>query len=189
MISLKSQSSVTDILTGLLNRQGMKKYIENQFVDMDSTKEFTVLYMDLDNFKYCNDHFGHEVGDTVLVSFSKMLEGIVFDEGSIVRYGGDEFVIILPGVSVADGIVVADDIFDMLRENKGFKEDIEHTLGKGVSVEKENRVSCSIGVASGVCNSDKDMLEILRKADKALYKIKRTTKHDYAVWTPELENE
>lgn len=183
------ESSVTDILTGLLNRQGMKKYIENQFVDMDSTKEFTVLYMDLDNFKYCNDHFGHEVGDTVLVSFSKMLEGIVFDEGSIVRYGGDEFVIILPGVSVADGIVVADDIFDMLRENKGFKEDIEHTLGKGVSVEKENRVSCSIGVASGVCNSDKDMLEILRKADKALYKIKRTTKHDYAVWTPELENE
>lgn len=183
------ESSVTDILTGLLNRQGMKKYLENQFIGNVSEKQFTVLYMDLDNFKYCNDQFGHEVGDSVLVAFSKMLENIVFKEGSIIRYGGDEFVIILPGVSIADGIVVADDIFDMLRENKGFKEDIENTLNKNVVIDKENRVSCSIGVASGKCNNSQDIIDILGRADKALYKIKKTTKHDYAVWTPELENE
>lgn len=183
------ESSVTDILTGILNRQGMKKYIESQFLNGNNGKDFTVLYMDLDNFKYCNDHFGHDVGDAVLVAFSNMLGDILESNGSIVRYGGDEFVALLPGGNVADGIAVAEEIFYTLERNKGFKEEINNKLSKKVEIEKEHRVSCSIGVASGMCYSDSDIFDILKKADQALYKIKKTTKHDYEIWTAELEQE
>lgn len=183
------QSSVTDILTGLLNRQGMKKFLENQFnTDEVVNSTFTVLYMDLDNFKYCNDFFGHDIGDVVLVAFSKMLHCIVGDEGSIIRYGGDEFVIILPKLEIEEGIAIAEDIFDMLKKNMGFKRDIENSLHKDISVERQNRISCSIGIATGNAVNEKGVLAILKKADEALYKVKKTTKHDYMVWSEDMEN-
>ncbi|MDE6253774.1 MAG: GGDEF domain-containing protein [Lachnospiraceae bacterium] len=176
------QSSITDTLTGILNRQGLKQFLENQFSqDMNKSTIFTVLYMDLDNFKYCNDNFGHDVGDVILVSFSKMLKGIVKNSGKIIRYGGDEFVVVLPEFEVEQGIEIAESIFDRLETNKGFKQEIETSLNKKVNVDKSNRLSCSIGIATGECRDLDDILKILKKADEALYKVKRTTKHDYEV--------
>ena len=123
----------------------MKQFLENQFSqDMNKSTIFTVLYMDLDNFKYCNDNFGHDVGDVILVSFSKMLKEIVKNSGRIIRYGGDEFVIVLPEFEVEQGIEIAESIFDRLETNKGFKQEIETSLNKKVNVDKSNRLSCSI---------------------------------------------
>lgn len=67
------KSSVTDLLTGLLNRQGFAKKLED-FSDYSTKQNFeeqetTILYIDLDNFKYCNDTFGHDIGDLMLKSF------------------------------------------------------------------------------------------------------------------------
>lgn len=176
------KSSVTDTLTGLLNRQGMKQFMEARFdSDRDKSVVFTVLYMDLDNFKYCNDNFGHDVGDVILVSFSKMLKDIARASGRIVRYGGDEFVVLLPECEVEQGIEIAESIFDTLETNKGFKQEIETYLNRKVTIEKTNRLSCSIGIATGKCKNSADILKTLKKADEALYKVKRTTKHDYEV--------
>lgn len=176
------QSSVTDTLTGILNRQGMKQFMESMFnEDLNKSIVFTVLYMDLDNFKYCNDNFGHDVGDVILVAFSNMLKDIVNNSGRIIRYGGDEFVVLLPECEVEQGIEIAESIFDTLDANKGFKQEIETSFNKKVSIDKADRLSCSIGIATGECRDSADILRILKKADDALYKVKRTTKHDYEV--------
>lgn len=176
------RSSITDTLTGILNRQGMKQFLDNQFTKSgEDARTFTVLYMDLDNFKYCNDNFGHDAGDAILVAFSDMIKGIVNDKGRIIRYGGDEFVVVLPGLEVESGIVIAESIFDTLEKNKGFKQELETLLNKKVLIEKGNRLSCSIGIAAGKCEEYSDVIGILKKADDALYKVKRTTKHDYEV--------
>ena len=176
------KNSVTDILTGLYNRQGMKHYLEGRYKGRKKAETtFTVLYMDLDNFKYCNDNFGHDVGDAVLVAFSDMLKNIVGKRGVIIRYGGDEFVILIPDMKEDEGVNIAKNIFEILDKNKGFKGAIEGAFGKNVSIEKSNRVSCSIGIASGKCKNGADVINILSNADRSLYDVKRNTKHDYKV--------
>lgn len=177
--------SVTDTLTGLYNRQGMKECINKVtrgFVSEKERHKFTILYMDLDNFKYCNDHFGHEAGDAVLVAFSRMLEGIVESSGYIIRYGGDEFVIIIPDKDTEYGVEIAEKIFANIRHNKGFKKVIEELKNMEVNISEKNRVTCSIGISSGNASGYSGIAKILKHADEALYYVKNNTKHDYKVW-------
>lgn len=179
------KNSVTDLLTGLYNRQGFGKCICDVFTsekEEDKKVLFTILYMDLDNFKYCNDNFGHEAGDAVLVAFSRMLENIVEEKGFIIRYGGDEFLIVLPNENMDKGIEMAEAIFSNLKHNKGFKKVLETIKGNEVNIAEENRVTCSIGIASGDASNRADIANILKKADDALYSVKKGTKHNYKVW-------
>lgn len=176
------QRSVTDVLTGILNRQGMQQFLDAQFEwSGSSKKEFTILYLDLDNFKYCNDNFGHNVGDTVLVCFANMLKGALQDESKVIRYGGDEFLAILPHQDEEEGVRVAKRIFTILDETKGFYDEIIKSYGSNVEIEEKNRVSCSIGISSGMCSDVEDVIKLLKNADAALYEVKRSTKHDYRV--------
>lgn len=182
------RSSVTDTLTGLNNRQGMKQYFEEQFKNWNEFKhtsvknQFTILYLDLDNFKYCNDHFGHDVGDAVIVAFSRMLEKVVGKNDCVVRYGGDEFLVILNNKTEEDGSCVAERIFETLEKNEGFKTTIEKVYKKGINIPKIHRVSCSIGISTGKTSVLSGINKILKRADDALYHVKKTTKHDYYVW-------
>lgn len=185
------KNSVTDMLTGLYNRQGFGKCInevlEKQKDGKKVKKILTMLYMDLDNFKYCNDNFGHDAGDAVLVAFSRMLDAIMEDDGFIIRYGGDEFLIIMPDRNADDGVEIAEKIFANLRHNKGFKKVLENIEHKEVDIEEKNRVTCSIGIASGIVSDYGDVTEILKKADEALYGVKKGTKHSYNVWNAQLQ--
>ncbi len=180
------ESSVTDILTGLLNRQGMKKKLDEEFdkmaLDGRSAMRFTLLYMDLDNFKYCNDTFGHDIGDLVLTEFSNLIKHIVEEQGYIIRYGGDEFLIILPELQLGLGVSIIQNILKALKFNHGFKDAIETKLGRKILIKNEYEVSCSAGLSSEECFSYAGITELLKKADQALYKVKMSTKHDYEVW-------
>ena len=179
------RSSVTDILTGQYNRQGMRKCIENELAPYDCLNmkhQFTILYMDLDNFKYCNDHFGHETGDAVLVAFSRMLETIVENNGFIIRYGGDEFIIVLPNRGINFGVEIAEKIFANIKHNKGFKKVIENLKKEEVNISEKNRVTCSIGIANGKTSGYQGISRILKHSDEALYYVKKHTKHDFRVW-------
>lgn len=181
--------SVTDTLTGLYNRQGMRDCINKVTKGYVSEKEkhkFTILYMDLDNFKYCNDNFGHDAGDAVLVAFSRMLEGILEDSGYIIRYGGDEFVIIIPDKDTEYGVEIAEKIFANIRHNKGFKKVIEELKGTEIDIEEKNRVTCSIGISSGKAQGYHGISKILKHSDEALYYVKNNTKHDYKVWDSKI---
>ena len=119
----------------------------------------------------------------VLIEFSNLMKHIVEHQGYIIRYGGDEFVIILPEQQLCSGILIIQNILRALRNNHGFKEAIENKLGRKILIKNQYEVSCSAGVSSEECFSYAGITELLKKADQALYKVKMSTKHDYEVWT------
>lgn len=181
-------SSITDTLTSLNNRQGMKQYFEEQFKKQEELKlqpekkQFTILYLDLDNFKYCNDHFGHDVGDAVIVAFSRILENSIGKDDCVVRYGGDEFLVILNNRTEEYGVRIAERILENIKENQGFRLTIEKVYKNEINIPKNHQISCSVGIASGKTGSFSGITKILKRADDALYHVKKTTKHDYFVW-------
>ena len=184
------KTSVTDMLTGLLNRQGFAKYLDEEFDKLaakNKTREIptTVLYIDLDNFKFYNDTFGHDIGDVLLVSFSKLFKDIVGETGYSVRYGGDEFLVILPDADESEGVKVAKDIYRKLDETNGFEGEIKSKMGHDFEVPKNRRVNCSIGIATSQEASMAAVTEALKCADSALYVVKKSTKGNYRVYQGE----
>ena len=179
--------AVTDLLTGLLNRQGFTKKIDDYTKLVDSGKEenvcATVLYIDLDNFKFCNDTFGHDVGDAILIAFSRLFEDVVGDKGYIARYGGDEFVIVLPEYDIDTGVETANAVYEGIEENNFFIDVIEKKIRKKADVPLNHRVSCSIGIASMPIYNQENMNIALKHADTMLYDVKKHDKSDYKVWT------
>ncbi len=171
-----SSMAVTDQLTGLYNRQGFEKNMQEWGFDKGPNK--VIIYIDLDNFKYYNDNFGHELGDCVLVRFAQVLKETVKNVGYAVRYGGDEFVLVLNEKDVEFGKTVAQSIFDKLE--KEVLPDIREQIGVHHIIPEEKRLSCSVGIAG--CKESSDITEALSNADKALYYIKKSTKNNYMVW-------
>lgn len=182
------KSAVTDLLTGLLNRQGFAKKLED-FSDYSTKQNFeeqktTVLYIDLDNFKYCNDTFGHDIGDLILRKLSSLFTDIVGDNGYCVRYGGDEFIIVLPDASTEFGISIAKEIYIKIEENGYFIADISNALKRPIQIDDKHRISCSIGISTSPKYNHESIMECLKHADSALYDIKKGTKHNFKVWNP-----
>ena len=179
----------TDPLTGLLNRQGFNKIVDEK-LDPDNSgfnaeQYITVMYIDLDNFKYCNDSFGHDVGDMILKEFANLFTSIIGKSGYVVRYGGDEFVIVVENVNQHYGEEVAEAIFEELLENNAFADEIVESIGRHVKISDENKLSCSIGIAMDKTKNVKMISDLLKHADEALYCVKKSTKHDYKVWMKE----
>jgi diguanylate cyclase (GGDEF)-like protein/excisionase family DNA binding protein len=107
-----SQRAETDALTGLGNHGAFQRDLAGyaDAVAAGETKRVTVLMMDLDSFKAYNDHHGHPAGDALLHRTATAIYGAARTDDRVYRYGGDEFAIILPGTSSADGARVADRI-------------------------------------------------------------------------------
>ena len=180
------QSAVTDLLTGLLNRQGFTKKIDDYTALVAKGKRkdvcFTLLYIDLDNFKFCNDTFGHDVGDEILIAFSRLFERVTKNNGYIVRYGGDEFLIIMPEHEIEDGIELAKSIYKAIDKSNHFIPEIQSAVGEKINIPENHRVSCSIGIASEK-HYDQDSMNIaLKHADTRLYDVKKNQKSNYSVW-------
>lgn len=173
----------TDSLTGLLNRQGFNKIVDEKINDEDDDWSYLiVMYIDLDNFKYCNDTFGHDTGDMVLKSFAGMFKSIIGKSGYVVRYGGDEFVIVAKNQNPDYGKEVAEAIFDKLKGNHAFADEISETVGRKVEIPEKNKLSCSIGIAVDKAKNVDMISDLLKHADESLYKVKKTTKNNYKVW-------
>ena len=180
------QSAVTDLLTGLLNRQGFAKKVDDytELVRKGKRKDvcFTLLYIDLDNFKFCNDTFGHDVGDEILIAFSRLFERVTKNNGYIVRYGGDEFLIVMPDHAIDDGIELAKSIYKAIDKSNHFIPEIQSAVGEKVSVPEDHRVSCSIGIAYEEIYDQERMNIALKHADMKLYAVKKNQKSNYSVW-------
>lgn len=173
----------TDSLTGLLNRQGFNKIVDEKLdYGEDGSRYLNVMYIDLDNFKYCNDTFGHDVGDLVLRLFANMFTSIIGQSGYVVRYGGDEFVVVAQSDNPDYGKEVAEDIFGELKENHAFADEISKSVGKAVSIPDNKKLSCSIGIAVDEAKHVEMISDLLKHADSSLYKVKKTTKNSYEVW-------
>lgn len=177
------QSAVTDILTDLLNRQGFMKLVGTTSNDLahkekTTTGNLTILYIDLDSFKYYNDTFGHAVGDCILVQFANILKKIAKEKGYAVRYGGDEFLLVLPDTSIEMAEIAAQSIYKELEIQNYFIDQIPHHG----EIPKEHYISCSIGIACTDYAQGYGINETLKHADESLYDVKKHEKHTYRIW-------
>lgn len=169
--------AVMDNLTGLYNRQGFDKMLEQHEECKDTV---SVMYVDLDNFKYCNDTFGHDVGDLVLKEFAHLFKKVSRGRGYAVRYGGDEFVIVLLHMNTDEAIEIAKEIYTYIGD--GFVDLIERHVGREIEIPKEKKLTCSIGIMSSPNGKAKNIGNALKKADEALYDMKKADKGHYKVW-------
>lgn len=177
------KSAVTDFLTGLYNRDGFFLNMENMLANALKEKrslDISLIYVDLDNFKYYNDTFGHDVGDMVLKEISGILKKVSKNYGFATRFGGDEFLVVLYGAGRERAEKTAQQIMKKIRDAQCFIPMIEEFLGESVEVPENKKVSCSMGIVLRENIREKQEFgEIIKEADQALYYIKRSTKNDY----------
>ncbi|MFA0442085.1 hypothetical protein BCU70_01600 [Vibrio sp. 10N.286.49.C2] len=149
----------TDGLTGCYNRRYLHLALEeqhNRYIE-DGT-QYSVLIIDVDRFKPINDKYGHSIGDRVLVDIVKTINRSTREEDLLCRYGGDEFVLILPGGHIQKAYSLASRLAKKI-------EALTFTSSSG----KKFSVSCSIGVATHSAREG----SIIERADKALYVSKK----------------
>ncbi len=152
----------TDPLTGLLSRRYAFPLIEKIF---KSSQHFNIsisaLMLDIDNFKKFNDMWGHSCGDYVLINISDLIKNSVETSNIVCRYGGEEILIILPGINQSEGTLIAEKI----RQNIEAFDFHNGKMKSGV------RVTVSIGGVTA-WNNIKNEFELIELADTALYKAK-----------------
>lgn len=145
-----------DPLTGLANRLGLR---EAYRAASHLRGSLAVHCLDLDGFKSVNDKFGHAVGDAVLTNVAQRLLGLAPPSATVARFGGDEFVILQPGISQS-------------LEAEFLAAEIVNVLSQPFVIESETiEIGASLGLSVASTNSDFD--ELLRRADEASYLVKR----------------
>ena len=174
--ALLAHRALHDPLTGLANRQLILDRAEQMLVRSRRTCDPVAAYfIDLDNFKDANDSLGHEAGDKLLQAVADRFAGLLRASDTVGRMGGDEFVILTEGVSLAAGpTMVAERIRDVLRnpfQIEGFE---------GLPI----TVSASIGIATGDRPSAQ---ELLRDADIALFRAKAAGRDGSVLFEPAMQ--
>ncbi len=149
--------SVTDELTQAYNRRYMNRKILDEMSRVRRCDEppFSVILLDIDQFKSVNDKYGHDKGDEILILFSRMIHDCLRSYDQFARWGGEEFLIISPNTSLDGALVVA----ERLRARA------ESTLFPG-----DLRITFSAGVSC--FRKDDDLNSIVKRADEGLYKSK-----------------
>lgn len=155
----------TDALTGLLNRTGLEKLRQGPGVHSQvRNTPFSVAVLDVDHFKRFNDTLGHAAGDEALRIVGEEIARGVRGGDIAVRYGGEEFLVIMPGTPLAGARTVV----ERIRQAIGAREDLAMT------------VTVSVGLAMGLTGKDEPET-IFQRADQALYRAKRAGRNQVAV--------
>ncbi|WP_313567993.1 sensor domain-containing diguanylate cyclase [Acetoanaerobium noterae] len=164
-ISLSERVSI-DNLTGIKNRYYFDERIKEE-VDLAKRQKvsFSLLLFDLDHFKLVNDNFGHDIGDKVLKRVTDAVSKIIRSYDIFARWGGEEFVVLMPNTTEAEAVLAAEKIRKAV-------EDIIHP-----DIEK---ITISIGIA--IWEVDDDVDQIFVKADKALYTAKNQGRNRVIVY-------
>ncbi|MGE5061751.1 MAG: PleD family two-component system response regulator [Betaproteobacteria bacterium] len=162
-VQMSIELAITDGLTGLFNRRYMETHL-GTLVDQSAArgKPITVLVLDIDYFKAVNDSYGHDAGDEVLREFALRIRKATRNIDLACRYGGEEFVIVMPETDMAVATAVA----ERLRRR---------IASEPFAIEKGSRhlgVTISIGIAA-LSGADDNAATILKRADQALYRAKR----------------
>lgn len=178
--ALKNAAS-RDNLTGALSRQEFMSRVEQERSRLERYSRsgdtgFAILFMDLDNFKFYNDEYGHPAGDCILQLFARLLRHCIRDLDSLGRFGGDEFIIMLPATGTAGAKRVAERILESLRKAEGFKKELEDELGYRVSIPAGSQLGCSIGITLFETAEPVPVNQLVEQADKALYLAKNAGK-------------
>ena len=157
----RQDMSLKDSLTGLWNRRKLFEIVD----EIDNRRSYSLLLIDIDHFKQLNDEQGHQKGDEILILISLCIVRCCNPDDLVVRYGGEEFLVMFPGKDMDTAASLAEKIRN--------------------EVEQENLNTVSIGVA----HSDvyKDFDAVVAAADKAMYRAKREGRNRVFVDNPHLE--
>jgi two-component system, cell cycle response regulator len=154
--------AVADGLTGLYNHRYFQEQLEKEY---SRARRFnlslSLIMVDIDHFKRLNDNYGHQQGDIVLKGMSGILRRSVRDIDLVARYGGEEFVVVLPETPKKNAVIVADRIRESLEE-------YEFEYDAGVL-----RATASFGVSGHPDDDITTRLDLIAKADEAMYQAKR----------------
>jgi diguanylate cyclase (GGDEF)-like protein/PAS domain S-box-containing protein len=160
--------AITDTLTGLLNRRGLFQLGEREVERAIRFQHpLTLLIFDIDHFKLINDTYGHLLGDRILCAMAKCCQTVVRTVDIVTRYGGDEFILLLPETDLENGVFVAERLRKTVEQMTLSVETDENTNGK------TTRVTISLGVSAVTQNSD-SIQSIISRADQALYSAKQS---------------
>ncbi|NPA52804.1 MAG: diguanylate cyclase [Aquificae bacterium] len=163
----KTEANI-DFLTTLYNRRRFERALLDMLKDYKERKyPFSIILLDIDDFKTINDKYGHPVGDLVLKEVANILKNYLRANSVSARIGGEEFGILLPGVEIKDAVKIAERLKHII-ENRHIKTDgtfIKFTASFGITQAKEGDTLNSI----------------IERADKALYKSKQTGKNRISV--------
>lgn len=162
------EESLKDGLTGISNRKAFDRYLQ-KLVDKGgkSSSDFSMLLLDIDDFKKVNDTYGHQIGDRVILAVVNKCRQSIRNEDFMARYGGEEFVIILPGASHRNAVKKANHICKTIGSTRYSLEDVNPGETLAVTV--------SLGV-SRYRKSD-TVASVTVRADKALYRAKNSGKN------------
>ena len=160
--------SLLDPLTNVMNRRSISNHLER--LHQQPNQLYSIVLLDLDHFKNINDHFGHSVGDQVLVNVAKCLANNLRDRDMIGRFGGEEFILLLPNTTPAQAQNVAERCRLAIGELKFTSED-----------HQEFSISASFGISSTL-SADESHL-IISQADQALYAVKASGRNQVKIFT------
>jgi len=167
------QQANYDPLTSLPNRKLFHDLLDQEIKKAHrNKKQLWTLFLDLDGFKEVNDTLGHNTGDSLLVLVSQRIQYALREADIIARFGGDEFIIVLPEESKVD--TVASKIVDVVAES--FELD-----------NHEVHITASIGIANYPNDAD-NITDLLKFSDQAMYEAKKDGKNRFSYFTPELQN-
>ena len=167
--------SVTDYLTGCHNRRYILEALGVEFMKSERyALTLSCILIDIDNFKRVNDNYGHQTGDYALKKVASAIQETIREVDLFGRYGGEEFLIILPSTELYDAAIVAEKIRKTIAELKLEAENIEN---------ESFMLTISLGVADTHTGSPKTVKELLYNADKALFQAKYNNKNQYVVYS------
>ena len=162
--------TITDDCTGLYNARHLYKTLEAEvYRSARFGHEFSVIFIDLDHFKSVNDTHGHLVGSKLLAEVGYVIKSHLRLIDYAFRYGGDEFVILLPQTSKEAALIVARRLLEVMRLS-------EFMATEGLKL----NVRCSMGLAT-YPEDAKSAHEIIRQADEMMYSVKNTTRDNIAI--------
>lgn len=172
---LKERSSL-DKLTELYNRSYLEPFLDSEIDNArKDNRKVSVIMVDMDHFKRINDTYGHVIGDHVLTIFAQVVLKCIRKSDIIARYGGDEFIVVLPDTDTETAKSVADRI----------RKDVSETYIPPIDGVVISSIHCSVGISTFPVHCDSKS-SLIKTSDLALYMAKRSGRNCTRVYHNEL---